>query len=64
MNRGEAKEPARTTAIAAGSGHTVAEEPVTGPGYEALAAAHSRVLAKMSGEIAAAIEDSGKKKKR
>ena len=44
------------------SGRTVAQETVTAPGYDALAAAHSRVLAKMSGDIAAAIEDSGKKK--
>jgi uncharacterized protein len=37
------------------SGRTVAREAVQGDGFDALAAAHSRALAKMSGEIAAAI---------
>jgi uncharacterized protein len=37
------------------SGRTVAREPVQGQGFNALAAAHSQALAKMSGEIAAAI---------
>ena len=37
------------------SGHTVASEPVSGNGFDALAAAHSRALAKVSGDIAAAI---------
>lgn len=37
------------------SGRTVARESVEGDSYEALAAAHSRALAKMSGEIAAVI---------
>ena len=37
------------------SGRTVAREPVRGQGFDALAAAHSHALAKMSGEIAAAI---------
>jgi uncharacterized lipoprotein YmbA len=37
------------------SGRTLAREAVAGPGYEALAAAHSRALATLSGEIAAAI---------
>lgn len=37
------------------SGRTVAREAVQGTGFEALAAAHSRALAKMSDEIAAAI---------
>ena len=37
------------------SGRTVAREAVQGDGFEALAAAHSRALAKMSGDIAAAI---------
>jgi uncharacterized protein len=37
------------------SGHTVAGEPVSGAGFDALAAAHSRALAKVSGDIAAAI---------
>ena len=40
---------------AAQSGHTVASEPVSGNGFDALAAAHSRALAKVSGDIAAAI---------
>ena len=37
------------------SGRTVAREAVQGDGFDALAAAHSRALAKMSGDIAAAI---------
>jgi hypothetical protein len=37
------------------SGHTLATEPVSGDGFDALAAAHSRALAKVSGDIAAAI---------
>ena len=37
------------------SGRTVASEPVQGDGFQALAAAHSRALAKISGDIAAAI---------
>ena len=37
------------------SGRTVAREPVQGQGFEALAAAHSRAIAKMSADIAAAI---------
>ena len=37
------------------SGRTVDREAVQGGGFDALAAAHSRALAKMSGEIAAAI---------
>jgi uncharacterized lipoprotein YmbA len=37
------------------SGRTVAQEAVQGDGYDALAAAHSRALARMSGDIAAAI---------
>ena len=37
------------------SGRTVAREPVQGQGFDALAAAHSQALAKMSGDIAAAI---------
>jgi uncharacterized lipoprotein YmbA len=40
---------------AARSGHTVTSEPVSGNGFDALAAAHSRGLAKVSGDIAAAI---------
>ncbi len=37
------------------SGRTVAREPVQGQGFDALAAAHSRAIATMSGDIAAAI---------
>jgi uncharacterized lipoprotein YmbA len=37
------------------SGRTVAQEAVQGDSYDALAAAHSRALARMSGDIAAAI---------
>ena len=37
------------------SGHTVASEQVSGNDFAALAAAHSRALAKVSGDIAAAI---------
>jgi len=37
------------------SGRTVAREAVQGDGFDALAAAHSRALAKMSGDIAVAI---------
>ena len=37
------------------SGHTVASEPVSGNDYDALAAAHSRALTKVSSDIAAAI---------
>jgi uncharacterized protein len=37
------------------SGRTVAREALQGPGFDALAAAHSRALAKLSADIAAAI---------
>ncbi len=37
------------------SGHTLARETVQGDGFEALAAAHSRALARISSDIAAAI---------
>jgi uncharacterized lipoprotein YmbA len=37
------------------SGRTVAREPAQGKGFDALAAAHSQALAKMSGDIATAI---------
>ena len=40
---------------AARSGRTVAREPAQGESYDELAAAHSRALAKVSGDIAAAI---------
>jgi uncharacterized lipoprotein YmbA len=37
------------------SGRTIAREPVEGDGFDALAAAHSRALTKVSADIAAAI---------
>jgi uncharacterized lipoprotein YmbA len=40
---------------AAQSGRTVASEPVSGDSFDAIAAAHSRALAKVSSDIAAAI---------
>jgi uncharacterized protein len=45
----------RTAGAETRSGRTVAREPVQGDGFEALAAAHSRALARLSGDIAAAI---------
>jgi uncharacterized lipoprotein YmbA len=45
----------KTTGGTAQSGRTVASEPVTGNDFDALAAAHSRALAKVSGDIAVAI---------
>ena len=45
------KEPAGE----AHAGHTLARETVSGPGFEALAEAHSRALATISADIAAAI---------
>jgi uncharacterized protein len=44
------------------SGRTVAREPVQGQGFDALAAAHSRAIARMSGDIAAAIRAEGEQK--
>jgi uncharacterized protein len=44
------------------SGRTVARETVQGDGFDALAAAHSRALAKMSGDIAAAIRAEAEEK--
>ena len=44
------------------SGRTVAVEPVTGEGFEAVAAAHSRALAKLSGDIASVIRTEADKK--
>jgi len=46
--RGSAGQPAK-------SGRTSTSEPAQGPGFDALAAAHSRALAKVSSDIAAAI---------
>jgi uncharacterized lipoprotein YmbA len=44
------------------SGRTVAREPVQGQGFDALAAAHSQAVAKMSGDIAAAIRSEAEQK--
>ena len=44
------------------SGRTVAREPVRGQGFDALAAAHSQALAKMSADIAAAIRAEAQQK--
>ncbi len=44
------------------SGRTVAREPVQGQGFDALAAAHSRALTKMSVDIAAAIRAEAEQK--
>ena len=41
------------------SGHTLARETVSGPGFDALTAAHSRALATVSADIAAAIRAAG-----
>ncbi len=43
------------SATASVSGRTTLREPVQGEGYEALAAAHSRAIARLSRELAAAI---------
>ena len=45
----------KTTGGKKRSGRTVAREAVHGEGFDALAAAHSRALARMSGDIASAI---------
>jgi uncharacterized lipoprotein YmbA len=44
------------------SGRTVAREPVQGQGFDALAAAHSRALARMSADIASAIRAEAEQK--
>jgi len=44
------------------SGRTVAREAVQGEGFDELAAAHSRAIAKMSGDIAAAIRSEADEK--
>lgn len=44
------------------SGRTVAREPAQGDGFDALAAAHSRALAKVSSDIAAAIRAEAEEK--
>jgi uncharacterized lipoprotein YmbA len=48
----------KTAGGAPRSGRTVAREAVQDKSYEALAAAHSRALAKVSGDIASAIRES------
>ncbi len=45
----------RTAGGASRSGRTLARETVSGPGYDALAAAHSRAIGTLSEEIAAAL---------
>ena len=45
-----------TASGATRSGRTVAREPVQGAGFDALAAAHSRAVATLSADIAAAIQ--------
>lgn len=52
----------RTTDNAARSGRTVAREAAQGDTFDALAAAHSRALAKVSGDIAAAIRAQAEEK--
>jgi len=44
------------------SGRTVAREPVQGQGFEALAAAHSRAIARVSADIAATIRAQAEQK--
>jgi uncharacterized lipoprotein YmbA len=44
------------------SGRTVAREPVQGQDFEALAAAHSQAIAKMSADIATAIRSEAEQK--
>ncbi len=44
------------------TGRTVAREPVAGDGFDALAAAHSRALARISADIAAAIQSEARAK--
>jgi len=44
------------------SGRTVAREPVQGQGFEALAAAHSRAIARVSADIAATIRAQAQQK--
>ncbi len=45
----------RTAGETTCSGRTIASEPAAGKGFDALAAAHSRALARVSGDIAAVI---------
>jgi uncharacterized lipoprotein YmbA len=50
----------RTAGGAIRSGRTVAQEAAQGDSYDALAAAHSRALARMSGDITTAIRAEGR----
>ena len=52
----------RTTGKATRSGRTVAREAVQGDSFDALAAAHSRALATVSGDIAGAIRAEAEQK--
>lgn len=52
----------KTAGGATVSGRTVASETVQGQGFDALAAAHSQAIAKMSGDIAAAIRAEAEQK--
>jgi uncharacterized protein len=52
----------RTADGAVRSGRTVAREPAQGDGFDALAAAHSRALAKVSSDIAIAIRAEAEEK--
>jgi uncharacterized protein len=52
----------KTVGGATRTGRTVAREPVQGQSYDALAAAHSRAMAKLSGDIAAAIRAEAEQK--
>lgn len=52
----------KTTGGQTRSGRTVAREPVQGQGFDALAAAHSHAIAKMSADIAAAIRAEAEQK--
>jgi len=52
----------KTASGATRSGRTVASETAQGQGFDALAAAHSRAIAKMSGDIAAAIRAEAEQK--
>jgi len=52
----------KTASGATRSGRTVASETAQGQGFDALAAAHSQAIAKMSGDIAAAIRAEAEQK--
>lgn len=52
----------KTVGGATVTGRTIAHEPVQGQSYDALAAAHSQAMAKLSGDIAAAIRSEAERK--